>query len=301
MKRIFLLTSSILFGIFALTAGGSQESATAGPEAPPSPGDVKDARGRTITLHGAPGRIVSLGPNITEIIYALNRGDSLVGRTDWCDYPHEASTIPSVGGPKDPSLETILSLRPDLVIASTHAPLESLGIMEEAGLLTLVLYGPETYDGAYQVIETVGRILGADAAAAELLEEMRRRTAAVLTRAAALTDKPRVYYAVGFGEGGDWTATGDTFIHQMLTMAGGRNVAAGAAGWSFSLERLVLEDPDMIILNRGLANSFKRTPIYKELKAVKDGQIFEVDENTIVRQGPRLIDGLETLNALFGP
>ena len=221
-----------------------------------------------------------------------------MGRTDWCDYPSGVSTISSVGSLREPNAETILAMQPDLVIASTHAPLEKLQLLEDAGIPTLALYGPEEYNGVYQVIETMGKILGTDAT--ELLEDMRGRTAEVLARAAKLTSKPRVYYVVGFGEGGDWTATGDTFIHQMLTMAGGENIAADASGWSFSLERLVAEEPDMIILNRGLADSFKETPLYRELSAVKGGRVFEVDENTIVRQGPRLIDGLETLNALFG-
>ena len=302
MKRSFILIFLNLF-LFSLHAGGAVESsdpATAPSHAAGYPRTVIDARGEQITLEAEPTRIVSLGPNITELIFALGRGGSLVGRTDWCSYPSETAEVASVGSLREPSIEAILSLHPDLVIASTHAPMDVLDLLGEAGVNTAIYYGPDTYEGLYQVVHGTGEILGAEEEARGLTEDIRRRTDKVLSAVAALKSRPRVYFVVAFGEGGDWTATGDTFIHQMLTMAGGDNIASDSEGWSYSLEKLMVEDPDMIIINNGLGESFRNSPLYSELRAVREGRVFEVDENIIVRQGPRLIEGLETLSALFG-
>jgi iron complex transport system substrate-binding protein len=289
---IFLL-SSLVF------AGGRAEAGHSMAADAAFPLSLEDSRGQAVTVAAEPKRIISLGPNMTEIIFALGKGDALAGRTDWCDYPAEAAAVPSVGSLQEPSVESILALQPDLVIASTHAPLELMALMEEAGVATAGFIGHETYEGVYDVIIKTGRVLGAGAAAETLVESMKERAARVSEAALNMSSRPRVYFVVGFAEGGDWTATGDTFIHQMITLAGGENIAADASGWSYSLERLIQEDPDLILMNRGMKDAFISTPLYRDLRAVKEGRVFEVDENIIVRQGPRLIDGLELLHRLF--
>jgi len=289
----FLFISSLVF------AGGRAEADIPAGAGASFPVILEDSRGQAVTVTAQPQRVISLGPNMTEIIYALGRGDSLAGRTDWCDHPAEAAAVPSVGSLQEPSVESILTLRPDLVLASTHAPLELMKLMEEAGVATAGFIGHETYEGVYDVILKTGRVLGAQAEAEALVASMKDRAARVADGASRMATRPRVYFVVGFAEGGDWTATGDTFIHQMITLAGGDNIAADASGWSYSLERLIQEDPDMILMNRGMKDAFISTPLYRDLRAVKEGNVFEVDENIIVRQGPRLIDGLELLHALF--
>ncbi|MCK5734879.1 MAG: ABC transporter substrate-binding protein, partial [Spirochaetaceae bacterium] len=111
---------------------------------------------------------------------------------------------------------------------------------------------------------------------------------------------PRVYYVVGFGEGGDWTAGGDTFISQMITMAGGENIASDISGWSFSLEAIVEGDPDLILIPSWAESIFETTPVYSDLRAVKNGNIIVIDENSIVRQGPRLAEGFANLVSAIG-
>ena len=299
MKRFSLSILFFLFFSLLLFAGGRAEA-----DLPTAPGAdfpviLEDSRGEAVSLGAAPRRIISLGPNMTEIIYALGRGDALAGRTDWCDYPAAAAQVPSVGSLQEPSVEAILALQPDLVIASTHAPLELMKLLEEAGVATAGFIGHETYQGVYDVILKTGRVLGAREEAETLVADMKKRAAGVSEAAARMTSRPRVYFVVGFAEGGDWTATGDTFIHQMITLAGGKNIAAQASGWSYSLERLIQEDPDLILMNRGMKEAFIKAPLYRELRAVKEDRVYEVDENIIVRQGPRLIDGLELLHRLF--
>ncbi len=260
---------------------------------------ITDSAGKILTLNKPVSRLISLGPNITETVFALGRGELLVGRTDWCDFPPEVVELPGVGDIQGPSTETILSLAPDLVIASSHAPMEELKHLDNAGINTAIFYGPEDFTGAFDVIRGTAALLDARDEGDIIINDMVDRAGQIEENVALLDSRPSVYYVVGFGEGGDWTAGGDTFIHQIITMAGGDNVAGDMTGWSYSLEELVLKDPEIIIIAEGLKDSFSQTPVYSELTAVKDEHVYEVDQNVIVRQGPRLIDGLETLYNLF--
>ncbi|MDC7232660.1 MAG: ABC transporter substrate-binding protein, partial [Spirochaetales bacterium] len=122
---------------------------------------------------------------------------------------------------------------------------------------------------------------------------------AVAASVSAMNRTPSCYYALGFGDGGDWTSGGGTFIGELLTMAGGRNIAQDVEGWSYSKELLVAEQPRIILVNRGMKEQFLSLPVYKDLEASVKGMVFEIDENSIVRQGPRQIDALEEIHRIM--
>ncbi len=244
-------------------------------------------------------RVVSLAPNITEIIYALDKGDLLVGRTDYCNYPEQVRNVPSVGSIMEPSLEAIIELQPDVVFASTHAPREAAEQLEAAGIKVKYYYGPGAVEGVYDVISSVASDLDAEAAAKTLINSMKADYEKLKAKAAAIERRPTVYYVVGFGDGGDWTAGGDTFIGQMIEIAGGVNIAADASGWSYSLEKIMEADPDVIVIEEKMRDQFLSTPIYSNLTAVKNGRVYGINEDMINRQGPRLIRGIWQLNAVF--
>ncbi|MBI9103153.1 MAG: ABC transporter substrate-binding protein [Spirochaetales bacterium] len=261
--------------------------------------EVTDSAGKVISLDSPPVRVVSLGPNITETVYALGKGHLLVGRSDWCNYPPEVESISPVGDIQSPSVETILSLGPDLILASSHAPMEELDLLTNAGVASAVFYGPQEFTGAYEVLRGVAGLLGAQERGEEIISEMSGKAGRVEEKVSGMVRKPSVYFVVGFGEGGDWTAGGGTFINEMITMAGGLNIAGDVDGWSYSLEKLIEKDPEIILINNGLGDIFSSAPFYSDLTAVKEGHVYEVDENVIVRQGPRLAEGLEILNNVF--
>ncbi|MDC7226627.1 MAG: ABC transporter substrate-binding protein [Spirochaetales bacterium] len=287
MKTLKIIAAFLLFLLpLNIFAGGQQEV----PES-------VDAAGGTEAVEEL--RVVSLAPNITEVIFALGKGDALVGRTDWCNYPPEASDVATVGSIQQPSIEAIIELEPDIIIASTHAPKDIADQLTASGLDVRYYYGPEEFEGVYEVIRLVGADLGAEAEAEALVADMSSRYEAIRKLSENYTDKPSVYYAIGFGEGGDWTAGGDTFIGQMLEVAGGENIAADISGWSYSLEKLVEKQPDIIIVGQALKDLFIGSPFYSELEAVKNGRVYGINEDTISRQGPRLIEGIEQLNAIF--
>ncbi|MDT8297873.1 MAG: ABC transporter substrate-binding protein [Spirochaetaceae bacterium] len=281
--------------VIPLTAGGVDETSSAANII------ITDYFDREIRLNGPAMSIVSLSPGITETVFALGYGDRLIGRTSFCDYPPEAMSIPEVGSLTEPNVEIIAALDPDIVIASTHFPEEALKKLENAGLNIAVLMGQESFQGAYDgVIRPVSTLLGDSEAGEQLVSDMEATFLRAREIAMKRTAKPKIYYVVGFGDGGDWTAGGDTFISEMIHMAGGENIAADVKGWSYSLEALVDKDPDIILVPSWALDIFPSTPIYNELRAVRNGHVFAVDENAIVRQGPRLAEGYENLVNIIG-
>ena len=262
---------------------------------------ITDYFHREIRLNGPAMNIVSLSPGITETVFALGYGDRLIGRTSFCDEPPEAMSVPEVGSLTEPNVEIIAALDPDIVIASTHFPEEALKKLENAGLNIAVLMGQESFQGAYDgVIRPVSTLLGDPEAGERLVSDMEATFLRARETAMNRTEKPRTYYVVGFGDGGDWTAGGDTFISEMIHMAGGENIASDVKGWSYSLEALVDNDPDIVLVPSWALDIFPSTPIYSELRAVRNGHVFAIDENAIVRQGPRLAEGYENLVNIIG-
>ena len=265
---------------------------------------VQDSRGNEITLEAYPQRIISLSPNITETLFALGLGDVIIGRTDYCDYPSETASIPSMGDLLSPSIEKIVSMEPDIVIISNLGQLQTIEALEYAGIPVLFLDEEETMDGTYRIIAAIGTITGKIAESQQLIADMKSQIASVsqLTQ----SERPTVYYVAGFGEWGDFTATGDTFLHDIITLAGGDNIAADAINWSFQLELLHAHDPQIIILPPLWGSTFDETkyqfvnhPSYAPLSAVKNGAVVPIDSNIMERQGPRSAEAVVKLAEIF--
>ena len=116
-------------------------------------------------------------------------------------------------------------------------------------------------------------------------------------------EKPSVYYMVGYGKTGDYTAGRDTFIGQLIEMAGGQNAASDTEQWQYSLEKLLEKDPDLIIcpLGAGYKEELPQANGYKELTAVREGRVYEINADLIERHGPRLAEGLQELAEIIHP
>lgn len=259
---------------------------------------LKDSDGTEVTLDEEPKAIVSLGPNMTEMVFALGAGDRLVGRTTYCDYPAEVENIEAVGTLQEPDLEKITELNPDLILASTHVKDEVIEKFRELKIPVLSLYESEDFQGVFKMVKTLSDALNLPEEGAALLEQMQAKYDFV-ERSISSEEKPTVYYVVGFGEGGDYTAGGNTFINGLLEAAGVKNVAGDIEGWSFSQEKLIEADPDFIILPQWADGQFQETEPYKDLKAVKENHVLAIDNNTIDRQGPRNLDALMELARFF--
>lgn len=263
---------------------------------------VKDSTNREIILKSEPKKVVSLAPNITETIYSLDKQNTLIGRTDYCTYPKETLKVQSIGSITDPDIEKIVQLKPDLVIASNLTKQDSLKKLEQLNLKVLILSNTESFENTYGIIKTIGTVLNANQKAYTVVSNMKQKVNDVETKVKGKSS-PTVYYVVSYGKNGDFTAGKDTFIGKMLKMAGGKNTADDVTGWNYSLEKLIEKNPDILICSNKFNSKagIKTSTGYKDLNAVKKNKLFEIDEDLISRQGPRLADGLEALAKIIHP
>lgn len=261
-----------------------------------------DYRNREVTLEKEPIRIISLAPNVTETIFALGAQDKLLGRTDYCDFPSDAANITSIGTLLQPSIEKIVELNPDLIIASTHFSNELLAKLTEIHLKVIVIDEMDSLDGLYTNILDIGLIVNKAAKSKEVVNNLKTRITE-LTNKLAEVKKPKIYYVISYGQYGDYTAGGDTFISEVIELAGGNNIAKDSIGWSYSLEKIVEKNPDIIICSKyyGAKEGIESSTGYKELPAVKNRKLFTIDNNLVDRQGPRIADGMEALAKIFHP
>ncbi|WP_123054168.1 ABC transporter substrate-binding protein [Clostridium sp. JN-1] len=303
---IFLIAISLLLGGCSTSnSADSNKSSDQKMESTKNttyPLKIKDSTNRQITIKDEPKKVVSLAPNVTETIYALNKQSTLIGRTDYCTYPKEALKVPSVGNLTDPDVEKIIQLKPDLVIASSLTEPASLKKLEQVNLNVLVLSNVESFENTYNTIKTIGTVLNANQEAYTIVSNMQKKVKDVEAKVKGKSS-PTVYYVVSYGKSGDFTAGKDTFIGKMLEMAGGKNAADDVNGWNYSLEKLVEKNPDILICSNKFnsKDGIKSAAGYKDLNAVKTNKLFEMDEDIISRQGPRLADGLEALAKIIHP
>lgn len=264
------------------------------------PFTITDSQGSELTFDSEPMKVVSMAPNITEMMYQLGLESKLVGRTNYCDYPEQVSSIESVGTLREPDIEKIISLEPDVVIASTHFSEEANKKLIDLGVKVVVLYEEFEIEGVYSIITSMGTLLNANETAKTVVHDMNKTITEIKLRIEGL-HKPSVYYVVGYGEYGDYTAGGDTFIGQMLSLAGGNNIAQDISGWSYTLEGLVEADPDIIIIPKDLKADFETAENYKDLSAVKNGHVYEINKDLVERQGYRNAQGLRALAEIIHP
>ena len=199
---------------------------------------------------------------------------------------------------RTPDIEKIISLEPDIVIASTHFNEENSKKLEDAGITVISLYEENNVDGVYTMIETLGTALNKNDKAKEKIDEMKKTIDKVESTVSNLS-QPSVYYVVGYGEGGDFSAPENTFVGGLIKMAGGKDIVPASDNWSFSLESLLEADPEIIVLKDGEKDKFMSSEGYKELTAVKEGRVYEIDNNLIDRQGYRNAEGVLKLAEIF--
>jgi cobalamin transport system substrate-binding protein len=268
---------------------------------------VRDMLGREVVLPGPPARIVSLVPSVTEIVFSLGAQDRLVGRTDFCDYPQAVRTKPSVGGMVNPNLETLVALKPDLVIGTDEGNREeTFRQLERLRIPTYLVHAnriAETVD----LIARVGELTGHQADAPRLTGEMLRRVEAV-RRAVAQFPRPRVLYVL-------WpdpliVPGRASMLTELIEIAGGVSITAGDgdAYPRLSLEAAVTRAPEVIILadhSTGASTAGRAAPEKWQrlvsVPAIRAGRLHSADLSILHRYGPRVPEGLETLARMIHP
>jgi iron complex transport system substrate-binding protein len=283
----------------AVLACARPSHAGAGPAASAAayPVSLEDDLGRSVVVAREPRRIVSLLPSHTETLFALDRGNRIVGVDDFSDYPAEAARLPKLGGMYDARLESILRLSPDLVIGSEASP--ATPAMERLGL-TMWAGSARTLEDVYRVIRTTGILVGRSVAAEVLAQRLRDDVAAEEHRARALP-RVRVYYEL---DATPYAVGPGSFIGELLAKAGGINVVPDGIGEypKVSPEVIAAADPE-IVLGADL-DTVRRRPGWSRTGAVRSrhAHVLTPEERAlVVRPGPRLADGLRTLVRLIHP
>ena len=263
---------------------------------------VTDMMGREITLSEPATRVVALSAADCEVLYAVGAGDLLVGRGEFCDYPAEVLDAPAVQSGMETNIEQIIALAPQVLLMSAMAQTEDQVKQLEAAGIKVVVSDAKDNAGVYTAITMIGALTGHDTEAAAVVESMQGTLDTLTARASELEGKS-VYFEVSPLQYGLWTAGKGTFMDEIATALGLKNVFADASGWAeISEEQVIKANPDIIVT---IAMYFGegQTPVdeilsragWQDITAVKNGDILNLQNNELSRPGPRIADGAQAL------
>jgi iron complex transport system substrate-binding protein len=266
--------------------------------------EISDETGRKIKLPQEVDRVVSLAPNLTEIVFALGDENHLAADTDYCDYPPEAAQKPHVGGTVNPNLEEVAALMPDLVLATSINRRETVAALDRLGFPVFIT-DPHSVDEMIATVEHVGAALGVEKSAAAVAGDLRSRLGELDRRLAGAPAR-RVLFVV-------WTEPlisigSGTFIADALRRAGGRSVVDTKIEWPHvSLEEIVRLQPEVLVFASAHAvdthreiESLRNLPGWRSLKAMQRSDIVVISD-AINRPAPRMVDAIETLARALHP
>jgi len=272
------------------------------------PVTLVDDEGTSVTLDAEPQRIVSLSPANTEIVFALGGGERVVGGSAFDDYPAEAVELPDVATFNEGVvMEQLVDLEPDLVLAGGNGltPPADIERLRDLGYPVLVVYAPDV-PAVLADIELIGTAIGEAEAAEAMTARMSADLDAISSVATATGSAPRTYYELDYFEGTTFGPAADSFVADMVELAGGTAVTTGVpVDFVMPLERLIEADPEVIVLGDARygvcpADIAARSG-WEAMSAVADGAIRPVEDIPVTRPGPRLAEGLAGLALAIHP
>jgi iron complex transport system substrate-binding protein len=283
---------------------------TAAPAAPTAatvaaafPVTLTDAAGRKVTVKAQPQRIVSLAPANTEALFAVGAGAQVVGDTTYCNYPPEAAAVAKIGGYSADtiSIEKIVALKPDLVLAESGTHDKVIAALDPLGI-TAIAVNPHTIEDVYSDLAMLGRITGQTEKASAIVSTMQKRIRAVSDKTATIPQDKRVTVFWEVWDEPLMTAGPGTFTGQLVELAGGINVFKDVKQDypQINAEDVVKASPAAIMgpdthSDKLTASLIARRPGWEQIAAVKTGRVYLVNGDTSSRPGPRLADALEEI------
>ena len=303
---------TLIVTIFALSLGlicthsevGAQEGTT-----------LTDVTGYEHTVRKPPTRIVSLIPSNTELLFVVGAGKAVVGVTDYCNYPPEVKEIEKIGDLMTLSVETIVALKPDLVLATGDNPDEPIRSLRELGINVFVI-DPQTVEGVIEALKTVGILTGHRAQALDLVQDIKSRISVLNKKLGALPADRRPTVFVGSPQRTEnWTPGPGTFSTDVIQRAGGRNISdeLKSGTWGvYSLEKIVAKNPEVILSTVHEAQDVEKSTQslialakgmsgWKNIRAIKNGRVVLLPEDWLLRPTPRMIKAIEQLAQMLHP
>lgn len=262
---------------------------------------VVDAEGNKIQLKQKPKKIVSLIPSNTEILFALGLGKEVKGVTAYDDYPKAAQKITKVVS-TEVDTEKIIAMKPDLVLgheSSLNFQKDAYKQLEEAKIPLFVVKDAQTLQSAEKTIEQIGQLTGTTDKAKAVVQRMGKQKASLQTKAAKQKKQPTVWIEISNDL---YTAGDNTFMNEMLDLAGGKNIVTKKGYPKYNEEQVIKADPDVIITTYPNAKQeIAKRKAWKNIRAVKKDRIYSLDANKLSRPSPRLVEGAEEIYQAIYP
>ncbi len=266
---------------------------------------LKDEVGREVTFPFPPRRIVSLAPNVTEILFSLGLNEEIVGVSTHCNFPEKAKSKVPVGSYIRLDFERITSLHPDLIIGTGAGNTRDMvDRLEKLGFQTYVIY-PKHFEGILRSIDHIGQVVHREREAKTIIDGMRKRSQQVIELTKGLP-RPKVFIQIG--EAPIVTVGKGSFADDLIRLAGGENIAGKEKEMypHLGLEEILKRSPEVIVISsmnpkgdyQKISQGWNQ---WKTLPAVKTGRIHLMDSDLIDRPSPRIIDGLEELAKVLHP
>jgi len=265
----------------------------------------KDEVGKEVTLPFPPKRIVSLAPNITEILFSLGLDEEIVGVSIHCNFPEKAKSRARVGSYISLDFEKITSLKPDLIIATGAGNTRDMvDRLEKLGFKTYTIF-PKNFNDILQSIGHIGQVVNRDTKARIIIEGMRKKKQRVVELTQGLS-RPKVFIQIG--DAPIVTVGKGSFADDLIRIAGGENIAGNENELypRFGMEEILKRSPEVIVISsmnpkgdyQKVLHEWTR---WKTIPAVKNGRIHLIDSDLLDRPSPRIIDGLEEIARVLHP
>lgn len=273
------------------------------------PQEFTDSLDREIVVDTPPLRIVSLAPSVTESLFAIGAGDLVVGRTEYCDFPAEVESLPTIGGfaASSISVETILDLEPELVIGGSTYQAEVIDALESARINAFIIQ-PASVEEIFDSLQLLGMVTDRQEGADILVEDMQSRIDAVAEIVSTIPEEERLTVFFEVWHEPLMTTTLQTFLGELIQIAGGVNIFAGIEEDypAVSAEQILEADPDVILGPSSHGDQLTVEVIssregWGDLTSVQNEAIYLIDGNMISRSGPRIAEALETIADILYP
>ena len=267
---------------------------------------VVDSRGIEVSFEKVPGKIVSLMPSNTEILYALNCGENIVGVSDYCNYPEDTNNKQKFPTGEMLNVEAIIALDADVVIlGNMSAMVDQINQIEQAGA-NVIITEANSLSETYEIIEMIGNVVGKKAEAQSIVSDMKSGFESIRAQVEGNTSAT-IYVEVSPLEYGLWSCGKNTFIHELIEIVGAKNIFEDVEGWSaVSEEQVLTRNPDVIITTAspltGIEDpvgDIKSRVNWSQIGAVKSNKVVMIEGDMVTRPGPRLLDGAKELVKLI--
>ncbi len=270
---------------------------------------VVDDLGEEVVLSGPAQKIISLSPSTTEILFAVDAGDRVIGRDSNSLFPEEALPVLDLGGMWDGvPVEDILALEPDLILTGENISPDTVKQLQNVGLTIYWQSNPKDFPGLFENIRDVASLTGNSADAEVLIKSIQERIDIVETALADVEETPLVFYELDATDPTNpFTAGAGTFISYIISQAKGKNLGDVLDNeWvQISSEELIKQDPDFILLADAFFGVTTESVVeragWADIKAVVSGNVIPFDPYILSIPGPRLIDGLEEVTRIIHP